>query len=306
MVGLRPGLGSPSSPWALHRLCAQPIKVQGTCSFVYSWGCGGGAPTSPCRPPIPAPRSGGACRSYYANPRWDTLAEASEARRRAAEAGAGPGSVASTSGRQPGGGAAASRAALGSGDDDCAELARYPGYFARNRWPTRHLPSLEPSFKGLGGLMCDVGELIMQQCDRCVAVVLAPWVVGTGACCTLHGQKHQPGSCLGGTSPSRVEPHTPQSRILGRSQRAACCWLQLSELPTPTAAGTWPAASARSGAGWRRCCGAAATPRRACCTTLRPQHRPPVSNSSNSMERPRSRRRSTSRRGAAGTMTMGH
>lgn len=43
---------------------------------------------------------------------------------------------------------------------------QYPGYYRPNMWPREELPRLEPAFKELGRLVCAVGCLLAQHCDR--------------------------------------------------------------------------------------------------------------------------------------------
>jgi len=52
--------------------------------------------------------------------------------------------------------------------DDPAIIAKYPGFATPNIWPSEDLPELEPAFKNLGRLVCDVGVLVAHQCDRYV------------------------------------------------------------------------------------------------------------------------------------------
>lgn len=48
-------------------------------------------------------------------------------------------------------------------------LQRYPSFCRPNKWPTEHLPELEPAFKDLGKLIVDVGMLLAYHCDKYVA-----------------------------------------------------------------------------------------------------------------------------------------
>ena len=51
---------------------------------------------------------------------------------------------------------------------DSSVVKRFPGFATPNIWPHSDCPELEPAFKSLGRLICDVGVLVAHQCDRYV------------------------------------------------------------------------------------------------------------------------------------------
>jgi isopenicillin N synthase-like dioxygenase len=52
--------------------------------------------------------------------------------------------------------------------EDAALIKKFPSYCSPNVWPTEDLPALRDSFMTMGGLVCDVGQLLLSQCDRYV------------------------------------------------------------------------------------------------------------------------------------------
>ncbi|GLI59118.1 hypothetical protein VaNZ11_000949 [Volvox africanus] len=58
-------------------------------------------------------------------------------------------------------------------DLEVSELRRmYPEYFHKNLWPREEAPELEIAFKDLGRLICAVGCLLAEHCDRYVSLKL--------------------------------------------------------------------------------------------------------------------------------------
>lgn len=53
--------------------------------------------------------------------------------------------------------------------NDEAMIKQFPAFLARNIWPTKWLPELEPALKNMGRLMVDVATLLAARCDRLVA-----------------------------------------------------------------------------------------------------------------------------------------
>ncbi|EFJ42026.1 hypothetical protein VOLCADRAFT_43246, partial [Volvox carteri f. nagariensis] len=68
---------------------------------------------------------------------------------------------------------------LNLSEDEVSQLRRtYPGYFHRNLWPREELPELEAAFKDLGRLICAVGCLLAEHCDRYCVLACAHRVAG--------------------------------------------------------------------------------------------------------------------------------
>jgi len=51
--------------------------------------------------------------------------------------------------------------------EDPELITKYPEVCLPNIWPKDDFPSLEPAFKSLGNLICEVGYLVTRSCDRC-------------------------------------------------------------------------------------------------------------------------------------------